>query len=120
MAFLARRLAAWRLQVTCSWKLAQIFGSLRKVGIGHFEIVSDVPFPRAAMRLRFNGIGHFEIVFDVPLPRKAEHAREAECVVVWVRPREGAQGWRGRVGERARGWRGDWRRFECTALVCVS
>ncbi len=48
-----------------------------------------------------DGIGHFEIVSYMPLPRKAEHAREAECVIVWVRSRDGAQGWRGRVG-RAR------------------
>ena len=93
---------------------------MRKVGIGHFEIVSDVPFPRAAMLLRFVGIGHFEIVSDLLLPSKAEHAREAECVVVWVRPGDGAHGWRKLVKERARGWRGGWRRFECTALVCVS
>ena len=93
----------------------------RRDGVGHFEVVSDLPFQRAAMRMSFDGIGQFEVVSDLPFPRKAEHAREAECSrVVWVRPRDGAQGWRGRVGARARGWRGVWRRFEGTAMVCVS
>lgn len=62
----------------------------RRDGVGHFEVVSDLPFQRAAMRMRFDGIGHFEVVSDLPFPRKAEHAREAECSrVVWVRPRDG-------------------------------
>ena len=74
VACFARRFAAWRLQVVCSWKLAKVYGWMRKVGIGHFEIVSDVPLPRASMKLRFDGIGHFEIVSNLPLPRKAASA----------------------------------------------
>ena len=66
----------------------------RRDGVGHFEVVSDLPFQRAAMRMRFDGMVHFEVVSDLPFPRKAEHAREAECSrVVWVRPRDGAGGW---------------------------
>jgi hypothetical protein len=70
--------------------------------------------------LRFDGIGHFEIVSDLPLLLNAENAQEAECVVVWVRPRHGAHRWRGLVEERAHSWSGGWRRFECTALVLMT